>query len=380
MSHVLVSLVVCLLGATTALAGFSQSQNFRPATPEEVALKDVSFAPGASAVILDWVEIDEDPHSISSEYYRVKVLTEEGRKYGDVEVPYLAGYPFSGRVTEISARTIQPDGRIIPFDGKVYDKVILKAGGVRLRAKTFSLPDVQPGSILEYRFQRRWAEMLLVNTTWVIQRDIPVQRARMSLTPFDTRGEYRSYFTYFNLPEGKKPVLTGKSYGLEVTNVPPYQAEAFSPPEDWLKMRVNFYYTDNKTDLSQFWAVQLANWTRTIEGYIGRPAPVQSVALALIGKTPLETARNIYAKVQTFRNLSFEDESAADTKKNAAAVVERAEGYRSEINRAFVALARAAGLEASVVKVVLIGSSVTNHGLHQRVRSERDRSGLVCCG
>jgi hypothetical protein len=352
MARFALAVFLCVFAAANAFAGFSQQQDFRPATPEELALEDVSYAPGAPAVILDWVEVDEDPLSVASEYYRIKVLTEEGRRYADVEVPYLAGYEVGGRVTDISARTIQPDGRIVPFDGKVYDKVVFKAGGVRVRAKTFSLPDVQPGSILEYRYQRRWADHLLMNTYWVIQRDIPVLRARMSLKPYDTRGEFQSFFTYHNLPEGKAPVLSPrKTYELELTNVPVYQEEDFAPPAESLKIRVNFYYTDSRIHPAQFWGAQAAAWNKSIENYLGKPNVLAVQAQPLAGKEPLETLRNIYGKVQTFRNLSFDDETGADLKKNAAAVVVQGAGYRNEINRAFVALARAAGLEANVVRV-----------------------------
>ncbi len=352
MSRIVLAVSLCALAAANAFAGFSKDQDFRPATPEELALKDVAYAPGAAAVILDWVEIDDDPLSVSSEYYRIKILTEDGRKYADVEVPYLAGYDVGGRVTDISARTIQPDGRIVPFDGKVYDKIIYKSGGLRVRAKTFSLPDVQPGSILEYRYQRRWADNLLMNTYWTIQRDIPVLRARMSLKPYDTRGEYQSYFTYHNLPPGKTPTLTPrKTYELELTDVPVYQSEDFAPPEDSLKTRVAFYYTDRRVDPTKFWVAQSAKWNKSIESYIGKPDKLRTQVQPLAGKEPMETLRNIYAKVQTFRNLSFEDETSASDKKDAAAVVAKGEGYRTEINRAFVALARAAGLEANVVRV-----------------------------
>lgn len=352
MSRIVLAVSLCALAAANAFAGFSQHQDFRPATPEELALKEVAYAPGASAVILDWVEVDDDPHSVSSEYYRIKILTEEGRKYADVEVPYLAGHEVGGRVTDISARTIQPDGTIVPFNGKVYDKIVYKSGGLRLRAKTFSLPDVQPGSILEYRYQRRWADNLLMNTHWTIQRDIPVLHARMSLTPYDTRGQYQSYFTYHNLPPGKTPELVSrKTYELELTDVPVFQDEDFAPPEDSLKTRVAFYYADRGVDPTNFWATQSARWNKSIEKYIGSPVKLRARAELLAGKEPMETLRNIYAKVQAFRNLSFEDETSANEKKDAADVIAQGEGYRSEINRAFVALVRAAGLEANVVRV-----------------------------
>ncbi len=350
MTRIALVLSLCVLAAANALAGFSQTQDFRPATPEELAMKDVPYAPGAPAVILDWVEVDEDPNSVSSEYYRIKILTEEGKKYGDVEVRYFAGYPAYGRITDISARTIQPDGKIVPFDGKVYDKVVFKGGGVRVNAKTFSLPAVQVGSILEYRYQRRWSDNLLMNTYWEIQRDIPVLRARMTLRPYDTKGEYTSYFTSHNLPAGKAPALSKKlTYELELTDVPPYQAEELAPPEDSLKTRVNFYYAWRTMDPAKFWPAQSAEWNKSIESFIGK-ANAQ-LAKSLAGKDPTETLHNIYAKVQTFRNLSFEDDAKADAKKNAAEVIAKGEGYRGEITRAFVALARSAGLEANVVRV-----------------------------
>ena len=347
-----VPMLVVLAVALPLFGGFSQTQDFRPATPAELAMTSVDYAPGVPAAILDWVEVDDDTRSISSEYYRIKVFSDEGKKYADVEVAYLAGYPFHGRVTDISARTIQPDGTIVPFDGKVYDKVVYKAGGVRLRAKTFSLAGVKAGSILEYRYQRRWADMMLLNTIWTVQREIPVLRARMSLKPYDSNGLYTSFFTYFNLPPGKVPAKGERGlYELELTNVPMWQEEAFAPPEGQLQARVNFYYTASDIDAKNFWANMAGAWSKDVEAFMGKPQHLQAHVTPLAGKDPLETARNIYAKVQSLRNLSFEDEPTADDKKNAAAVLGKGEGYRRELNRTFVALARAAGLDASVMRV-----------------------------
>lgn len=314
-------------------------------------MKGVDYAPGAAAAILDWVEVDEDSNSTSSEYYRIKVFTEEGKKYADVEVPYMAGYPVKGRVSGISARTIQPDGTIVPFDGKVYDKVLYRSGGVRLRAKTFSLAGVQPGSILEYRYQRSWSESMLFNTLWTIQREIPVLRAKMTLKPYDSEGQYRSFFTFHNLPPGKSPVKVRDHFELELMNVPAFEAEGLAPPEETLKSRVNFYYTSDQVKPEQFWKTQTIQWSKTIESFIGKPDVLRPAVQSLTGNDAMETLRNVYAKAQALKNLSFEDETTAKEKKNAAEVLSRGEGYRDEINRTFVALARAAGLDAYVMRV-----------------------------
>ena len=193
--------VVCLGAATQLSAGFSRAQDFHAATPEELAMTSAPGDSGASAVVLDWVRFDDDVYSVGSEYLRIKVLTEDGKKYADVELPYFALYPYNAYVSDISARTIHPDGKIIPFDGKVYDKILYKAGRSAIRAKTFTLTDVTPGSIIEYRYQRHWSESLLPNTDWTLQKDVPVMHLKFTLKPYDTQGEFGSYYTYQGLPD-----------------------------------------------------------------------------------------------------------------------------------------------------------------------------------
>ncbi len=351
--------VVVFLFTANIYGAYSKSQDFRPATAEEKAMTSAPNAPGASAAILDWVRVDDDTNSFSSEYVRVKIFTEEGKKYGDVEITYMPAYPYRGRVTEIDARTIRPDGTIVPFTGKVYDKVVFKVGRTALKAKTFSLPDVQAGSIIEYRFTRRWSDAMLLNTQWSLQSDIPVLHAKLTLQPYDSQGEYQSYFTYLGLPEGKKPVKVGDRYELELTNIPAYQSEAFSLPEQQLKSFVNFYYTSSRIKPAEFWSVESKSWSKRTEDFLGKAGEAKSVAQQLAGSNPTETAKKVYAHVQKLRNYSFEiDKSDQEVRKealsearNVAEVLKKGAGFRDEINRTFVAIARAAGLQSEVVRV-----------------------------
>ena len=110
------------------------------------------LAPGAPAIILyRQVDRDDNIHTsrIEDNYFRIKILTEEGRKYADVEIPFLKG---NEDVVNVKARTIRPDGSIVNFDGKVFEKELVKGreGEMKYLAKTFTLPDVQVGSIIEY--------------------------------------------------------------------------------------------------------------------------------------------------------------------------------------------------------------------------------------
>jgi hypothetical protein len=112
-------------------------------------------APGAPAIYL-YRQVDRDDQANRERNYaRIKILTEEGRKYADIEIPFLKEW---GDIKAIQARTIRPDGTIVNFDGKVYEKMIVKAKGVKFLAKTLTLPDVQAGSIIEYRYTQNFEE------------------------------------------------------------------------------------------------------------------------------------------------------------------------------------------------------------------------------
>jgi hypothetical protein len=351
-----VAAVVVCLATPTLYAGFSRAQDFHPATPEELALKG---AAGEPAVILDWVRFDDDVYSAGSEYYRIKILTDEGKKYADVEVPYIPTYPYQARVGEISARTIHPDGSIVPFDGKVYDKILYKAGRASLRAKTFTLADVRPGSIIEYRYQTHWSETLLPNTAWSLQKDVPVRHLKFTLKPYDTQGEFGSFFTYQGIPGGKAPAKTRDSFELELENVAAFQSESFAPPEEYLRARVNFYYTSSKVRLADFWKVEAATWSKKAEGFIGKSGAGGVAAKYASIQDPIEKLTKLYAEVQSMRNYSFETskgdqeqaKEAITAAKNAEEIFRKRAGFRDELNRAFVALAREAGFNASAAHV-----------------------------
>ena len=147
---------VCLLAIVPpAKAGVG----FQPVSPEELKMTSEPLAPGAPAIIL-YRQVDRDdniqtPHE--DNYFRIKILTEEGRKHADVEIPF---FKESQNVVNVRARTIRPDGSIVNSDVKVFEKYLVKGKfeGRELRylAKTFTLPDVEVGGIIEYYYTDRF--------------------------------------------------------------------------------------------------------------------------------------------------------------------------------------------------------------------------------
>ena len=181
-----------------------------------------------------------------NDYFRIKILTEEGRKYADIEIPYFKG---RDNVGAIRARTIRPDGSIADFDGKVFDKSIAKAKGLKYLAKTFTLPDVQVGSIIEYYYTIDLAENFVFDSHWILSDELFTKSARFSLKPYHS--DYSPVgvrWSWQGLPPGTVPPAEGGDHvvRLEAGNIPAFQTEDFMPPENEMKSRVDFTYSEDQ--------------------------------------------------------------------------------------------------------------------------------------
>jgi len=121
-----------------------RDRDWLPVTQAELKMTSEPKAPGAPAIYL-YRQVDRNDNGPTEyDYARIKILTEEGRKYADVEIPFLKD---TEKIRGLQARTIRPDGSVVNFGGKVYEKTIVKAKGIKYLAKTFTMPDVQVGSI-----------------------------------------------------------------------------------------------------------------------------------------------------------------------------------------------------------------------------------------
>jgi hypothetical protein len=137
--------------ALCALAAGASAAEWPAVSRDELAMTEEPAAPHAPAIVL-YRQVDRnDAEAIETVYERIKVLAAEGRRYADVQIYYVDRQQ---SIRNLEARTLRPDGTIAVFDGTVYDKPVVKARGLRLMSKTFTLPDVQVGSIIEYRFRR----------------------------------------------------------------------------------------------------------------------------------------------------------------------------------------------------------------------------------
>jgi len=331
-----------------------------PVTPEELHMSSEPLAPGAPAIVL-YRQVDRDDsgetaHEVN--FLRIKILKEEGRKYADVEVPF---YKEGGEnIVNVNARTLHADGSVVPFQGKPFDKYIAKAKGLKYMAKTFTLPDVQVGSVIEYSYTLDLPEDYVFDSHWILSDELFTKHAKFSLK------EYTSYYSTLGLqwrwqllPAGAEPPKSGSDHiiRMEVNNVPAFQVEDYMPPENELKSRVDFTYSeDMEKDPKKFWQ----NWGKKrngiVEGFVDKHKAMEEAVSKIVAASdpPEIKLQKIYARVQQIRNTSYEFEKTAQEQKrakekdnsNVEDVWKRGYGNGAQLNWLFLALARAAGFEA----------------------------------
>lgn len=374
--RVFLLVVVLLAGAVVHRARLaSAGDEWQPISQEELKMTSEPKAPGAPAIIL-YRQVDRDdsnsraPHEYT--YVREKIFTEEGRKNADVEIPF---FKENENIHSVKARTIRPDGTIVNFDGKIYEKEIVKVRGFKYLAKTFTLSDVQPGSIIEYHYSTDFQEYRIFDSHWTLSEELFTKRGKFSLKPY---GEFALQWSWPNgLPEGTAPPTNNRGEGirLEAQNIPAFQAEEDMPPEDTMKYRVDFIYSEDgyEKDPEKFWKKRGKKLNDGVESFAGkRKAMEQAVAqIVAASDTPAAKLQKIYARVQQMRNTSYEQEKTEQEQKrakekeinNVEDIWKRgyADGY--QITWLFLGLARAAGFDASPVRVATRDSHFFNSNM-----------------
>src|SRR5262249_30199855 len=366
-------LIVMVAAAVLALPACAQKEDWLPVTPAELQLKQVPNDPGAPAIQLYYANYIDDSMGYEFVYHRIKVLAESGKSHADVEIIGA----IDADINNLKARTIHPDGSIVEFTGKPFNKTVFKGRGIKLNAKAFTLPDVTVGSIIEYKYR-------ISNYSsdyWILQHDLYTVREVYSFQPRHL-GE-TLLWTGRNL---KDPLPSKKSGGFELEwkDVPAFQSEAQMPPEENYKPSVSFFYlSDNITKTDKYWEEVGKILNDFYERYIGNRKELREAALQAIGSEtdPEKKLRLLYQRAQQIRNLSYERERTAEERKkeklkensNLGDIVKRGYGDSEDITAFFVGMARAAGFDAQMLLV----SNRRNSFFSPKLLSFRALSGRV---
>jgi len=375
---------VLIAAAALALPLAGVAQKFQEPTKEELQMTSDPKAPGAPAVFLYLEETTDNHNHYESRYARIKVLTEKGKEWATVEVPHFAvlnGTPI------IAGRTIHSDGTVIPLVGKAADLLVVKNDKNHVKAAVFNLPSVEVGSVLEYRWTVPMTGTRFLDEgdvsggffagalahqipEWEVQQEIFIHKAHFYFNPYSelmTGGFFEAragtgYLYTQRLPSGNQVIESQQGdFTLDIQDVPAIYHEADAPPLDNLRYKVMFYWSRFRTALL-YWDNEGQRWSKDLDHFASQSHAIRDAANQITAgaDTPEAKARKLYDAVQTLENTDFSRaKSEAEREqlhlkkdlKKAEDVWSEKTGSGNDLAALYLALARAAGLQAYGMQV-----------------------------
>lgn len=347
--------IVLSFGVITAssVGGDDDKVVWRPISPAEMQIKAPRVEPDADAEALFW-EVRLDDKKLNkmtySHYVRVKIFTERGReRFAKMDIPFAKGK----KVENVAARVTKSDGTVVelkPTD--IFEREIAKAGKQRVLAKSFAVPGIEPGVIVEYQYTESIKGDSASGERLVFQRDIPMQKVTYYVRPY--KGSNLGFNSY-NMDETR--FLEGPD-GFRVatlTDVPAYKDEPYMPPDDEVRKWVFLSYQGLGTMLQ--WGFLSERWQYGLKTLSKPNKEVKAKAAELTAgaTTDEEKVRRIYDFVQKrMRNVAFdrnltEEQIEKLDVKDADDALKRGMGNSFHLDMLFAALTKAAGFETNVI-------------------------------
>ena len=363
----LICLLLCLFASLPAAIQASGDE-WKPIDPAHLSLKASTVEKEADAEGLFWeVKIDDNPEGdlIFTHYLRVKVFTERGRE-SQSKVDLLF-YKSSGRevkIRDVAARTIKPDGSIVELKKEdIYERTVVKGSGLKYKAKSFAMPAVEPGCIIEYRWREIRVNTDAHNVRLQFQRDIPVQRVQYSIKPYSyPDATFNSITLHGQSTQWVKE--KGGYYSTTMTNMPAVHEESRMPPEDEVKTWMLVYYQKagkEKQVPEKYWTDLGKDYYDRTKSLIKPNDEVKQMATSLTegAKTDDEKIANLFDycryKIKNITNdasgLTPDERAKFKENKSPSDTLKRGAGTPHDINLLFASLANAVGIDGRIVLV-----------------------------
>jgi hypothetical protein len=343
-----------------ALPALAQDKDWRPISPSDLSAASSTVEPNADAEAIFWeVRVDDSNSSEVSlnHYVRLKIFTEKGREdYSKHDILFLKGT----KVKDVEAKVTKPDGSAIYLDKKdVMEREIIKANGFKVRAKSFALPGLEIGSIVEYKY-REVIDDGSANMRLMFQRDIPIRTISYYVRPFN--GNKSMLYTAYNMKDVTFVKDKNDYYRATMNNVPAFHEEPYSLPEDELKSWVYLYYSyGSAVSPMIYWGPISQSYYELSKKYFKPNKEIKSAVDELIAgaSSDDEKLRRIYNFVKTnIRNISYsknpsdEDRKRVGKNETAGDVLKLKMGTSGSIDQLFGAMAGSAGFD---VRLALSG-------------------------
>jgi len=329
-------------------------------TSAELSEKTPQVERDADAEVLDWTVIGNDELlaggfvSFRDHHVMIKIYTDKGRdEHGRVDITYDNGVAIKG----IRGRTVLPDGKVLLLQNKdIYDRMVVQHGGARKSAKSFVLPGVVPGAVIEYAWHESHQTYYLADGL-EFQRDIPVRHVAYKIKPDPSLHVFQLTTSAFNGATSTFRPDDAGYYVAEQTSVPGFREEPDMPPDAQVKPWLLVYYQDLDEKVgTEYWDDLAKKRFHDLDSYFQPDDDIKQKAVQLAGGTK-DTAQALSRLYEFCRTQIHDiDEDAADTtvadesrpkpSKSCAETLRRRKGNRVDIDDLFVSLARGLGYDA----------------------------------
>jgi hypothetical protein len=151
-------------------------------TNDELQMTSYSYDPQAPAVILcDYGSTEVGPRTEYTRHIRIKILKTNGLHYATVEIPYKS-YDRFEVILGIHAQTfnLSENGKIVKskLAAKNFKEEVIDSRNKKI---VFTLPDVKPGSVIEYKYTIRSLDLVRLEN-WYFQSTIPTIYSEFSIS------------------------------------------------------------------------------------------------------------------------------------------------------------------------------------------------------
>ncbi|MCA1615542.1 MAG: DUF3857 domain-containing protein [Acidobacteria bacterium] len=363
---------LCLLVALAlAPAAFAGDGDWKPIDPAHLAMKAPAVEKDADAEAIFWeVRVADEveggsPRTVLKHYVRIKIFTERGREsQSKIDIPFGNVFGREFKINDIAGRTIKPDGTIVELKKEdIFERTTQKASGLKLKVKTFAMPSVEPGSIIEYRWREVRGDTISFYDRLEFSRDIPVQLVKYLVRPISLRGfPYGMRAQVFhgqNTPFQKEK---DNFYSTTMTNVPAFREEPNMPPEYQVRPWMLVYYAqDHKLDPGKFWKEYGKKIYNDYKSLMKVTDEVRKAAAEAVGDAaePEEKLRRVFefcrVKIRNVNDdasaLTPEERQKWKDNKSPADTLKRGMGTGFDIDLLFASMANAAGFDARLARL-----------------------------
>ncbi len=364
-TNILIILLICLSLFSLLAGDFEWAE----ITDEDWNIKeDVASNIHDAVMIFERIETQDDlldREFYYSDYKRIRILSPQGRQWGDVSLPYVED---RREIKEIMGRTILSDGTIIELnESHIYEKDIIKSDRGTVKQKSFYLPSISSDCIIEYyvKYESKYPE-----TMWIIQKDIFVKEAQLTWDFYKGEGltseQYKlnidhviPNYVWFNekvplkvepLPNIKEPeqiVFTAK-------NIPAFKSEPMTLPDMVFKMNARMYYGGNVA-AQAYWGDQSKDQEEGLTEFTKDDDKLKKIVrnFESIGSEK-EKIKAAYQWIQNnIKNVNYEDDNDDfEDNKNVNDVIDRKYGTSSDINKTFLDMLLLMNINAKLAWVV----------------------------